>query len=299
MKSCPNELRQCLDELGLNRAEPVELIRDKQDVRLYRLRSGPHSYVLKWFSHPDGAKEAHGYALLRQCGVPTLPVHGQTTNALLLEDAKSSKVWRLATRKDMTRRKVGEAVAEWYRRFHAAGRKFLAQTPFPPAFLGCEFDLLTPEVVLRIGLRLMQERHAVWRLAAERIEILKEAMHALAQTFNYCDFYYGNLALSRQSEGPLRAVVFDYHMLGAGLAYSDCRNVVGSLGPAAATAFWEVYGETDHRETVLDAPLSVLHALAVAADLPTLPRWAASCIDKVRSGVFEKDLRKALEMLED
>lgn len=58
------------------------------------------------------------------------------------------------------------------------------------------------------------------------------------------------LAFSRELEPSVRAVVYDYHLLGIGLAYSDCRNVAGSLGERVQSAFWEAYGSVDEREAL-------------------------------------------------
>jgi len=95
----------------------------------------------------------------------------------------------------------------------------------------------------------------------------------------------------------VRAIVYDYHQLGLGLAYSDCRSVSGSLSGFARSAFWETYGAPDEREAVLDAPVSVLVALKIAVQRPRFPKWAEGLLETVRSGDLEKSLRRALEIL--
>ena len=104
-----------------------------------------------------------------------------------------------------------------------------------------------------------------------------------------------NLALSR--EQPVRAIVFDYHLLGIGPAASDCRNVASSPRAGAAGAFWDTHGPVDEQEVVLDAPVAVLYALSVAVQLPRLPRWARPLVREARDGDLERSLRKALETL--
>ena len=226
------------------------------------------------------------------------PVYARTENALLLEELDSSATWRLATKADMEHSATGVAVAEWYLALHAAGRKFLAQSNTVPAFLNRETDILTAAVVLETGAKLGLHDNEVWRLAANHVEALKLAAASLPQTFTYNDFFWDNLALSRLSKPGVGAIVFDYHLLGIGLAHSDCRNVVGSFGERAREAFWEAYGETDPREAVLDAPLSVLHALAVAARRLEFPSWANGCLEAVRNGTLKRDFRRALELVE-
>jgi hypothetical protein len=110
-------------------------------------------------------------------------------------------------------------------------------------------------------------------------------------------FHWTNLALSRQQCTLVRAIVYDYHLLGIGLAYSDCRNVVSSLGEQARPAFWEAYGPVDEREAILDAPVSVLFSLSVAVQMPRFPHWANECLRKAKSGELENNLKRALEII--
>lgn len=286
-----------LRSLGLDPGEvtTTTLIHERHGNRLYRVQCGGGSFVLKWFRHPHRETEVRSYALLEGLGVPTLPVHGRTDNALLLEDLANSPGWRLAERRDVERPETGAALADWYRAFHAAGRRLFAAESVP-AFLRREVDALEPETVSTLGEKLGLADLPVWTFAAEHIETLKQAMAALPQTLNYNDFFWGNLALSRGA-GPLRAIVYDFHLLGVGLAYSDCRNVVGSLGEGARQAFWEVYGPVDDRERILDEPTATLYGLFAAAQLPAMPAWVRPCLDQAVSGDLERSIRLALEAL--
>ncbi len=187
---------------------------------------------------------------------------------------------------------MGEAVAGWYRVFHAAGRQMLSGDQPRPSFLRRESDSLDEAGILAIGDALGLSDRPVWRQAADHICLLKEAEARLAPTLNYNDFYWTNLALSR--EGASRAVVFDYHLLGMGMHYSDCRNVTGSLGERAAAAFRETYGEVDPREPVIDRPLSTLIALFTAIRRPDFPTWAEGSLRRATNGDLERDLGEAI-----
>jgi Phosphotransferase enzyme family len=283
--------------VGLDASAPshVELLHERHGNRLYRVVCGERSFVLKWFGENGHANAVQAYALLESCGVPTLPVHGRADNALLLEDLEASETWRLATEGDKACAETGTALADWYKLFHEKGRRFLAEADPVPEFLSREIDALNSEVVLTAGEKLGVGEKALWRLAAEHVEALAAAMRALPETFNYNDFYWGNLALSR--EAPLRAIVFDYHLLGIGIAYSDCRNVCWSIGKEAREAFWEGYGALDEREAILDEPMSILFSLAKAAGMPKLPRWAEGVLQHVTDGRFERALRRSLEVV--
>lgn len=283
-----------LAQLGLQpeRVGAITLLHAQHGHRLYRLDYSKHSFVLKWFPAAKDV-ELQSYALLQAHAVPTLPVHGCAEQAILLEDLLASPVWRLADKEEMARAETGVAVAEWYRCLHAAGREIMSGPTPPPSFLQRECDALDAPGILRMGQRLGMPDNPVWQLAAEHLASLQAALRALDQTLNYNDFYWTNLALSRQSLPCPRAIVFDYHLLGIGLRYSDCRNVIGSLSGAARLAFWEAYGPVDEREALLDAPLSTLYSLWVASQRPSLPAWVQGALRQVQDGQLERDLRAA------
>lgn len=296
-KGAPELAPALLIQLGLQpeRVNDITLLHARHGHRLYRLRYAATSFVLKWFPVANDV-ELQSYALLRAHNIPTLPVHGCAEQAILLEDLLTSPAWRLAAPEDMARAETGSAVAGWYRRLHAAGRQIMAAPTPPPAFLRRESDALSAPGILAMGQRLHMPKHPVWQLAAEHLAALQAALRTLDQTLNYNDFYWTNLALSRTSS-TLRAVVYDYHLLGIGLRYSDCRNVIGSLSGAARPAFWEAYGPVDEREALLDAPLSALYSLWVASQRPSLPAWSRDILRQVQDGQLERDLRAALEII--
>lgn len=290
------DLEAVLRSLGLNPAQVRGLVpvRRSETSRLYRLAAEGRLCVLKAFVEPD-ALEPKAYDLLRKLGVPTLPVLSSTPSALLLEDLEASRAWRLADERDVEGRDVGKAVAEWYQYLHVIGRTLVKKGA--PGWLQWEWDILNPEAIVRAGAVLEMEENPVWEFAAQHLETLRSRARRLPMTLNYNDFYWTNLALSRQP--PLKAIVFDYHLLGVGLAWSDVRNVTYSLGPAAREAFLDAYGPTRPEERVLDDALSVLHSLQVATSRPTVPRWAVPCVEMARSGSLLASLERAVDALGD
>lgn len=290
-----SKIQQIAEQLGVDpgRITRSETLSERHGHQIWRLHTPERPYILKWF--PDdtlAAVEVAAYRLLAEWQVPTLPVYGMTDQALLLEDLQSSSCWRLASEEDMDQPQIGEAVASWYREFHACGRRVLSRDRRRPSFLSRESDCLDEVSILAIGDALGLSDRPVWRLAADHIRLLKDAEAHLDLTLNYNDFYWTNLALSRT--GELRAVVFDYHLLGMGMHYSDCRNVTGSLSARAAAAFWETYGGVDPREPVIDRPLSTLFALFTATQRPNFPAWAEGSLRRVTNGDLEQDLREAI-----
>jgi hypothetical protein len=281
--------------LGLDPAvlAGAEVLQDRAGRYVLRLRRAGEPCVLKW-SHGSAARhESRAYGLLQDLGVPTLRVLARAESALLLEDLGASPTWRPATPEDVKQGATGRAIAAWYRTFHAAGGQWLAAQGGAPSWLGRESDALTPERILEMGQRLGLEALPLWGLAAEHVEALQAAARALPETLVYTDFHWTNLALSRAS--PLRAVVFDYHQLGIGPRYADCRNVTWSLGPAAAGAFWDAYGPPDAREARLDDVLAPLYTLWAALKPASLPAWAEGARRSAADGSLERALRAALE----
>jgi hypothetical protein len=285
-----------LASLGLYPAivRRITLLHRRHGHALYRVECARRSYILKLFAGPGAAPEVQAYDLLRQVGVPTLPVHGEAGNALVLEDLVGSDAWRLAGEDDLERWETGIALADWYRVLHTAGRRLPSDPEAEvPRFLHRETDALTPMRILEIGRLLKMGRESLWHLAAGSLDALKNAVHDMPATLTYNDFHWTNLAMSRDCSAP-RAVVFDYHLLGIGMACSDVRNVTGELGHTARIAFWERYGPMDEREVVLDAPLATLYALDVAQQRPRFPDWAEPLVQEVEDGTFEANLRRAI-----
>ena len=192
--------------------------------------------------------------------------------------------------------KVGVALAEWYRALHNAGSTVRMGVDPRSSFLRREIDVLTPASILEIAARVSGTDWTEWSILAGNIDRIRNAVMDSAETLTYNDFHWTNLALSR-NERPVRVVVFDYHLLGLGMRYSDCRNVTGSLGPDAANAFRSAYGETDPREKVLDDLVAPLCALVEAFRRPRFPSWAKASLEIAETGEVHKRLERVFEII--
>ncbi len=189
---------------------------------------------------------------------------------------------------------VGVAVAGWYRSLHRAGAAVLR--PGGPAdFLTGWIEILDSASLAAAGQKLALDSLPAWQAVRRQIEPLKAAYRALPQTLNYQDFAAENLALSRAA-GPLRAVVFDYDCFTTGTAYSDCRNVLGSLQGPAREAFLAAYGPLDSAQAPLDTLLSTLEGLVMAASREHFPPWAQPLVDSLKDGTFAADLDRAVRV---
>ncbi|MHB8947342.1 MAG: hypothetical protein ACYC6I_12500 [Bacillota bacterium] len=165
-----------------------------------RTLTGRGATSSKRFGEPEPFVEVQCYELLGRLGVPTLPVHGLSPRAILLEDLDASPAWRRATE---------------------------------------------------------PRGHPGHRAAPRSVRPARRV-------------------------APPAAIINDYHLMGIGLPYSDCRNVAGSLAELARSAFSEAYGRVDELERLLDKPTSILYGLLAASRLPRFPRWAETCLEAAR-----------------
>lgn len=292
-----DDVRAVLAKMGLDTAHlgTVEHIRAKHGNRLFRIALGSSSYVLKVFGNPETSSEIRAYDLLRNLGVPTLRAIAATDDAILLEDLKVSSDFRLASEGDVEKPEVGAALACWYRTLHDAGSRLRIRHT-ETTFLRREIEDLTPTSILDLAAKIGSSNRSEWITLTDSIDRIKNAAMASAETLTYNDFHWTNLALSR-AEKPIRAIVFDYHLLGLGLRYSDYRNVLSSLGQNAAAAFRSGYGETDRREKVLDDLMAPLYALVVAFRHRKFPSWAGAPLELVKTGEIHSRFKAVMEML--
>ena len=155
---------------------------------------------------------------------------------------------------------------------------------------------MTHASIMDVAARVRGSDSTKWSILAGNIERVRNAVMASAETLTYNDFHWTNLALSRNGR-RIKAVVFDYHLLGLGMRHSDCRNVTGSLGPDAADAFRFAYGETDPGEEVLDELVAPLCALVEAFQRHRFPSWAKARLKLAETGEIHNRLDRVIEIM--
>jgi hypothetical protein len=151
--------------------------------------------------------------------------------------------------------------------------------------------VLTPDSLSTAGKKLNIQNEPAWQSAIRHIDFLKTAVRAQPQTFNYNDFYYTNLALSRDEKRPLSAIIFDYDLFSLGPVYSDWRNVTSSLYGEAKEAFIETYGPVDESQKAIYYPLSIMEELVVASQRTTFPKWANLSKKAVLDGTLNHSIQ--------
>ena len=242
-----------------------EILQHKDGVLTERIRTGEGTAIRKTFETPEYAREITNYHLLSRLNVPTLQVLSHTENSITLEDIAASTHWRLGTADDLTSPKTATAIARWYKKLHEYGRGEATEDMYD------ESNLFTRENIKFLPEFTKLPHHPVWNVLDSNFDNIRTIADRLPKTITYNDFYWTNLAVSKDGR---EALMFDYNLMGRGYAYADIRNVTVSLSAEAAAAFLAEYGPTDPLERAVDDILSPIITLILASRRDTFPSWA-------------------------
>jgi len=281
---------QCFAESELHQmkihCDSISLINDKDGVSVWRVISGDDSYVMKCFDKPEYRREIANYQTLISLSVPTLKMFAYTDCSILLEDIEQS-IFRLGNADDLNNPSIAELIAKWYILLHENGRDYANSH-----LLYDECDALTVMNMVEVKEKTGTSDINVWQVLEDNFDAIKSTAMRLPRTLTYNDFFYTNLAVSRDGSS---AIVFDYNLLGKGYVYSDIRNVCSSLGDESAAAFLSAYGGYDKTEIIIDDVVSPLLSLHVACQLEVFPDWASDSLEMVRDGRLKVAVEKLLD----
>jgi hypothetical protein len=269
-----------LERMGIN-PQSLELMRAKEGIFLYAVQSkSDQHYVLKYFENVVFRREILHYDQLDAIGVPTIPVIAKTNKALLMEDLNFSQVWRLGVKEDMDSPVIARALADWYLQLHAKGESLATD---PNLSWYSELNEFNPEGIALVKTRTHSESAQIWKQIEEKTALINELIKHTAKTICFNDFYYVNLAVSRDEK---RALMFDYNFLGLGFRAMDISNVCASLSPRAGKAFREAYGAIDATEEALFAVLAPITSLVIGAKRENLPGWFKEAWEELNHPTF-------------
>lgn len=282
-----------LTELGVR--NPVcSLIRSKAGISLYRVESEGRRMILKVFDKQEDAREIDNYFLLSTLKIPTLPLLGYTKNAILLPDVEADGQYRLGEESDLSNLKVAGAIAKWYRMLHQKGSAYLSGRELP---MYDECDLLTLDNLKLVAEKTGAAEDPLWQVITENYSMIRNRIDALPRTLTYNDFYWTNLIVSKNCES---AFLFDYNLLGKGIAYGDIRNVTSSLSHEAAEVFLKEYGDDlPEEQKKADAFIAPLVTLFLACKYSAFPSWAKDSLEELKSGEILRRLREWLGIESD
>lgn len=289
-KLLPSSYILQLTELGIR--NPIcSLIRSKAGISLYRVESEGKKLILKVFETPENTREIDSYSVLSKLEIPTLPLLGCTKNAILLPDVDANAEYRLGRESDLSNPKAARAIAKWYKMLHEKGRTCLSGRELP---MYDETDIITMENMKLTAEKTGTAGNVLWQAISANYSEIRRRVDALPRTLTYNDFYWTNLIVSRDCE---KAFMFDYNLLGKGIAYGDIRNVTGSLSHEAAKAFMEEYGDNiPEEQKKADAFIGPLVALFSACRYDTFPSWAEASLKELKNGEILRHLKEWLGM---
>lgn len=290
-----NEIDKVLPNVSL---QNIMLIRAKDGVYVYKGKLDNQSIVIKHFEREDDKREISNYRLLNELKIPTMQVIAYGISCIVLEDIDCSDIWRLGKEEDLQDEVVALQIAHWYFDFHEKGSLYGNLDK-----MYHEIDCITRANLKNLSDKLPQAKDTFDYITAN-LGNLNTLISETMQTFNYNDFYWTNLIVSKDKSA---AMPFDYNLLGAGFRYNDIRNVSWSLSKGAGTVFLNEYNrlykdkygysrnEEDFKEQQIDKVTSVLVSLITAFEQKNFPSWANSAKDAVINGDL---LKAAISLLE-
>lgn len=290
-----NEPYSCISRMeGLEIRNPeITLIRSKAGISLYRVTAQGRRLVLKVFEKQEDAREIENYQILSRLDIPTLPLLGYTGNAILLPDVEVEEEYRLGRESDLSDPQVAGAIAKWYRTLHIKGREYLSgkgSSLGKERSMYDESDAITLENMRLVARETGSADNALWKVIAENYHAIRSRIDALPRTLTYNDFYWTNLIVAKNGKS---AFMFDYNLLGKGIAYGDVRNVTCSLSQKAAEIFMREYGEDipaeQKKADAFIAPLVTLHA---ACEEEVFPSWAEGALSELKNGSILRSLKE-------
>ncbi len=238
--------------------------------------------------------ESFFYRTLQKHNVPSIASQRLNDFTLLLEDLHVSDRWRLATKEDVHTREIGEACANWYKAFHIAGRKELANNPAAKNKLSWEYDSINQESLHYTAEYFSLTSTQGWLKACEIAFPMIEFLAPKADTLTYDDFYYGNMAVSARGEPQITMIDFDHS--GRGFAESDYRNVSSGLQGEALESF-QMNFPIDADLLAFDNILSNLYSLIFAAEKKREAPWVQEVVEAVKGTDFLDSIEKAQKLL--
>ncbi|SHH97870.1 hypothetical protein [Sporanaerobacter acetigenes] len=286
------EVYKELIKLGLLNTNHIDLeeIQNKDGIYLFRIAYENKHFVLKYFLNDEYAREIKNYSILEELNIPTIKVYARTDRALLLEDLKRSKKYRLGKESDLMNTEVAKVLATWYVDLHTKGAKYIYENG---SNLYREFDVVTRENIDLIKNKSNTSDNRVWDLILDNYDLIFSKIGDLEETLTYNDFYWTNLAVGNDGK---EAMMFDYNLLGVGFRYNDIRNVCSSLSEEAGKVFIEEYGAIDEEEKIIDDGISTLVTLIFAYRRPKFPNWAEESLNTIHSGELEKAIESILDL---
>jgi len=267
-------------------ASKFEILSNKNGILVVRLTD--LGYVLKMF-FSSYSREIDVYRLFNRLGIKTARVIEFKENSILLEDIKENEYYRLATEEDLKNEKVIEALARWYQNIHVKGYEY---------FINNDIDFysgvseMTLDEIKDLKVKTGYEDSDFWQQLIDVLPLVKDYVKQ-NRTFNYNEFTYKNLVVSKDLE---EAYMIDFSHLGWGLSYFDHQNIISNKEfDSKHVTILERYLDVNPLDAYIDKVYAVIYSLISGFHFLEFPETAQSSYDALMSGQVKEDLQRLVE----
>lgn len=276
-------LKEEIYKLGLHYNSFSE-IQNKDGIFVYRLSDGNKTAIIKYFEKEEFKRELICYQKLKDAHMQTIPLIGQTDNAIIMEDLSNSYKYRLANEEDLLEQSIIEALALWYKKLHS-----IKLTDEEKNNFYSEFKLLTKDNIEKI--KKFDPENDAFSFFMTNEKYLVKQYYNYPICLNYNDFYYTNMIVAKDKS---TALMFDYNLMGVGHSYNDLQNVLCQLNETMKKVFLEVYGDYNKGEELVNSWSSHLVTLIKASQRNNFPFWAENSFNLLKDGSILKSMKESL-----
>ncbi|MCL2604406.1 MAG: hypothetical protein FWD90_08000 [Defluviitaleaceae bacterium] len=117
----------------------------------------------------------------------------------------------------------------------------------------------------------------------KNIENIKQTYLLLCNTITYNDFWWDNLAVSKDYTS---VIPFDYNCVYRKYAYADIRHILSVLSDEASAAFLKAYGDYDVEEKIFEDLYWSTTGIIAALNMDELPSWGGKFVDMLNNGML-------------
>lgn len=278
----------------------LQEIRFKDNIWCGKCVVNKKNMFVKYFVGNVYNNEDEFYKIFKQYGILTSRCFYCNKNLIILEDLTCTKNCRLARIEDLENIEIVKSLALWYKNLHCKGKIILRDAEqFKMHFndlLYCEMKYGSKESVLKLIDRLPDCENLKYYInSIERFLNLDDYCYDRNNfnfTITYNDFAIENMAIKDNN-----VFMFDYNMVGKGLAYFDLQNVCYALNKKMKDLFLKTYGAFNEREVLVYNVLNPLITLSIAFSKSEFPKWAKNAIEEIYSKKYKSDIDKLLKLL--
>ena len=248
------------------------------------------TYIVKTFDKDQ--KEINNYKLLEKLKIKTIKFSLPSSTAIVFEDLDNSNDYKLAVWEDLFVTDVIKGLATWFKKLHTKGRDYLCSNDENlDDFL---MLLINEENILFLKTKTNYENEDFWHLFLNNITTISDYMKT-NRTITHNDFYFGNVVVSKDKKD---AFMFDYDLLGEGLAAYDIYLVLKNLNTKFKSTFLDEYGEYSEIDyKIVDIFYTLRFLISEYKEDEQQSEAFQEAINKLQSNMLYEDLKIVTDYL--